>query len=53
MTWVLTHPRNLVSHSMTDGISAYAVEFKGRLQQAGGRLGDSQLVYVLFRLEKN
>jgi hypothetical protein len=29
MTWVLTHPRNLVSHSMTDGISAYAGEFEG------------------------
>ena len=29
MTWVLTHPRNLVSHSMTDGISAYAGELEG------------------------
>ena len=29
MTWVLTHPRNLVSQSMTDGISAYAGEFGG------------------------
>ena len=29
MTWVLTHPRNLVSHSMTDGIAAYAGELEG------------------------
>ena len=26
--WVLTHLRNLVSHSMTDGISAYAGELR-------------------------
>jgi hypothetical protein len=26
VAWVLSHPRNQVSHSMMDGISAYAVE---------------------------
>jgi hypothetical protein len=32
-------PPILVSHSMTDGISAYAGEFKGRPQRAGGNVG--------------
>ena len=46
MTWVLTHPRNLVSHSMTDGIAAYAGELEGlrwpsvapNLADAGGAM---------------